>query len=320
MKNEIVIFTDGDVNIEVQINPEQETVWLTQKQMGELFGVKQATLSEHINNIIESGELDDTSIGFSDKSTGGRRPKIYNLDMILSVGYRVNSKRGIAFRKWANNVLKQYIMKGYAINEKRLQALEKTVDIQIRMLADALDIEETDVLRAVNEYTDALLLLDQYDHQALCKPDGNKPIYRITYEECVQMVGKMRDSFNTDVFGIEKENGKVAGIIAAVYQSVFGQDAYPSVEEKAANLLYFMIKDHPYVDGCKRIAASLFLEFLDKNNALFQDGTKRLSEGTLVAITLMIAESKPDEKDVMVKLVMNLLNLQETFATSHHNR
>lgn len=319
MNNEIVIFTDGDVNIEVQINPEEETVWLTQKQMGELFGVKQATLSEHINNIIMSGELDETSIGFSDKSTGGRKPKIYNLDMILSVGYRVNSKRGIAFRKWANNILKQYIMKGYAINEKRLQALQKTVDIQSRMLADALDIEETDVLRAVNEYTDALLLLDQYDHQKLCKPTGNKPIYRITYEECVEMVGKMQDTFNTDVFGIEKENGKVAGIIAAVYQSAFGQEAYPSVEEKAANLLYFMIKDHPYADGCKRIAASLFLEFLDKNNTLFQDGTKRLSEGTLVAITLMIAESKPDEKDVMVKLVMNLLDLQENFTTSLHN-
>ena len=319
MNNEIVIFTDGDVNIEVQINPEEETVWLTQKQMGELFGVKQATLSEHINNIIMSGELDETSIGFSDKSTGGRKPKIYNLDMILSVGYRVNSKRGIAFRKWANNILKQYIMKGYAINEKRLKALQKTVDIQSRMLADALDIEETDVLRAVNEYTDALLLLDQYDHQKLCKPTGNKPIYRITYEECVEMVGKMQDTFNTDVFGIEKENGKVAGKIAAVYQSAFGQEAYPSVEEKAANLLYFMIKDHPYADGCKRIAASLFLEFLDKNNALFQDGTKRLSEGTLVAITLMIAESKPDEKDVMVKLVMNLLDLQENFTTSLHN-
>ena len=319
MNNEIVIFTDGDVNIEVQINPEEETVWLTQKQMGELFGVKQATLSEHINNIIMSGELDETSIGFSDKSTGGRKPKIYNLDMILSVGYRVNSKRGIAFRKWANNILKQYIMKGYAINEKRLQALQKTVDIQSRMLADALDIEETDVLRAVNKYTDALLLLDQYDHQKLCKPTGNKPIYRITYEECVEMVGKMQDTFNTDVFGIEKENGKVAGIIAAVYQSAFGQEAYPSVEEKAANLLYFMIKDHPYADGCKRIAASLFLEFLDKNNTLFQDGTKRLSEGTLVAITLMIAESKPDEKDVMVKLVMNLLDLQENFTTSLHN-
>ena len=177
------------------------------------------------------------------------------------------------------------------------------------MLADALDIEESDVLRAVNEYTEALLLLDQYDHQTLCKPNGSRPIYHITYEECVQMVGKMRDSFHTDVFGVEKEAGKVEGIIAAVYQSVFGEEAYPSVEEKAANLLYFMIKDHPYADGCKRIAASLFLEFLDKNDVLFQEGIKRLSDGTLVAITLMIAESKPEEKDVMVKLVMNLLNL-----------
>ena len=229
--------------------------------------------------------------------------------MILSVGYRVNSKRGIAFRKWANDVLKRYILKGYAINEKRLQALEKTVDIQTRMLAGALDINESDVLRAVNEYTEALLLLDQYDHQVLIKPEGNKPVYRITYENCVQMVAGMRDSFNTDVFGVEKEPGKVAGIIAAIYQSVFGQDAYPSVEEKASNLLYFMIKDHPYADGCKRIAASLFLEFLDKNNALFQNGVKRISDGTLVAITLMIAESSPEEKDVMVKLVMNLLNL-----------
>ena len=288
MKNEIVLFTDGDVNIEVQINPEQETVWLTQKQMEVLFDVKHATVSEHISNILASGELDETSVGFSDRSTGGRKPQIYNLNMILSVGYRVNSKRGIAFRKWANNVLKQFILQGYAINEKRLQALKKTVDIQSRMLADALDIEEKDVLRAVNEYTDALILLDQYDHQTLSKPEGSTPVYRITYEECVQMVGQMKDSFETDVFG---------------------QDAYPSLEEKAANLLYFMIKDHPYADGCKRIAASLFLEFLDKNNALFLDGEKRLSEGTLVAITLMIAESKPEEKEVMVKLVMNLLKL-----------
>lgn len=288
MKNEIVLFTDGDVNIEVQINPEQETVWLTQKQMEVLFDVKHATVSEHISNILASGELDETSVGFSDRSTGGRKPKIYNLDMILSVGYRVNSKRGIAFRKWANNVLKQFILQGYAINEKRLQALKKTVDIQSRVLADALDIEEKDVLRAVNEYTDALILLDQYDHQTLSKPEGSTPVYRITYEECVQMVGQMKDSFETDVFG---------------------QDAYPSLEEKAANLLYFMIKDHPYADGCKRIAASLFLEFLDKNNALFLDREKRLSDGTLVAITLMIAESKPEEKEVMVKLVMNLLKL-----------
>lgn len=257
---------------------------MTQKQMEILFEVKHATISEHISNILSSGELDETSVGFSDKSTGGRKPKIYNLDMILSVGYRVNSKRGIAFRRWANNVLKQYIIQGYAINEKRLAALQKTNDIQTRMLACTLNVEEADILRAVNLYTDALVLLDQYDHQTLEKPKGNQPIYRITYEDCRHMVDAMENSFHSDVFGVE--------------------------EEKAANLLYFMIKDHPYADGCKRIAASLFLEFLDKNNALFQDGEKRLSDGTLVAVTLMIAESNPEEKEVMVKLVMNLLNLQ----------
>jgi len=309
MKNEIVLFSDGDISVEVEINPEQETVWLTQKQMGLLFEVKQATLSEHINNILNSGELDETSIGFSDKSSGGRKPKVYNLDMILSVGYRVNSKRGIAFRRWANRVLKDYVVQGYAINEKRLKALERTVDIQTKMLADALNVEESDILQAVNQYTDALLLLDQYDHQVVPKPDGSEPIYRITYEECCQMVDAMRDSFQTDVFGLEKEKGKVEGIIAAVYQSAFGEDAYPTLEEKAANLLYFMIKDHPYADGCKRIAASLFLEFLGKNNALIRDGKKVISDGALVAITLMIAESRPEEKDIMVALVMNFLTL-----------
>ena len=175
------------------------------------------------------------------------------------------------------------------------------------MLADALDVEASDILQAVNQYTDALQLLDQYDHQVVPRPDGNEPIYRITYEECCKMVDAMRDSFQTDVFGLEKEKGKVEGIIAAVYQSAFGEDAYPTLEEKAANLLYFMIKDHPYADGCKRIAASLFLEFLGKNNALIKDGKKVISDGALVAITLMIAESRPEEKDIMVALVMNFL-------------
>ena len=309
MNNEIVLFTDGDINLEVQVSPDQETVWLTQKQMEELFDVKHATISEHITNILESGELSETSVGFSDKSSGGRKPKIYNLDMILSVGYRVNSKRGIAFRRWANSVLKQYVIEGYAINEKRLQALEKTVEIQTKMLADALDVEAADILKAVNQYTEALTLLDQYDHQVVPRPEGNTPVYRITYEECKTMVNAMRDSFQTDVFGVEKEKGKVEGIIAAVYQSAFGEDCYPSLEEKAANLLYFMIKDHPYADGCKRIAASLFLEFLEKNNALFRDGQKIISDGALVAITLMIAESRPEEKDIMVALVMNFLTI-----------
>lgn len=310
MKNDLILFTDGNIQLEVPVSQDGESVWLSANQMATLFDKDETNIRKHINNIFKSSEVEKYNNTQKMRVVGVKQPvAFYSLDVILAVGYRVNSQRGIAFRKWANNILKQYIVKGYAINEKRLQALEKTVDIQSRMLADALDIEEKDVLRAVNEYTDALLLIDQYDHQALNKPDGNTPIYRITYEECAQMVGKMRDSFNTDVFGVEKEEGKVAGIIAAVYQSVFGQDAYPSLEEKATNLLYFMVKDHPYADGCKRIAASLFLEFLDKNNALFQDGGKRLSDGTLVAITLMIAESKPEEKDIMVKLVMNLLNL-----------
>ena len=229
--------------------------------------------------------------------------------MIISVGYRVKSQRGIEFRQWANKVLKQYVLQGYAINEKRLKALEKTVDIQTRMLAGVLDISERDILRAVNEYTEALTLLDQYDHQAICKPQGTEPIYKITYQDCVTMVSHMRDTFNTSVFGVEKVPGKVEGIIAAVYQSVFGEEAYPSLEEKAANLLYFVIKDHPYDDGCKRIAASLFLEFLDRNNALFTNGKPRLGQGELAALTLLIAESDPEEKEVMTKLTMNLLQL-----------
>ena len=309
LKNEIVLFTDGDINLEVELSPELETVWLTQKRMEALFDVKHATVSEHISNILASGELDETSVGFSDKSSGGRKPKIYNLDMILSVGYRVNSKRGIAFRRWANSVLKQYVIQGYAINEKRLQALERTVDIQTKMLACTLDVEESDVLKAVSSYTEALMLLDKYDHQSIEKPEGNKPIYKITYEECRNMVSHMEDSFKSDVFGVEKEKGKVEGILAAVYQSVFGGDVYPSLEEKAANLLYFIIKDHPYADGCKRIAASLFLEFLARNNALYRDDGKIISDGALVAITLMIAESRPEEKDIMVNLVMNFLTM-----------
>lgn len=310
MNNELVIFETKDNDIKLDVPVDRDTVWLTQAQMTELFNVDRTVITRHVNNVFKEHELiKESNVQKMHIANSDKPVQFYSLEVIISVGYRVKSQRGVEFRQWANKILKQYVIQGYAINEKRLHALEKTVDIQTRMLADALDVEEADVLRAVNEYTEALLLLDKYDHQALEKPDGAVPIYRITYEDCKEMVGKMRDSFDTDVFGVEKEAGKVAGIIAAVYQSVFGEDAYPSIEEKAANLLYFMIKDHPYADGCKRIAASLFLEFLDRNNTLFVDGTKRLSDGTLVAITLMIAESKPDEKDVMVKMVMNLLSL-----------
>ncbi len=307
-ENELVIFETEDSVIKLTVPIEDETVWLTQAQMTELFERDVSTISRHITNIFSTNEVDKKSnLHFLQIANSDKPVAYYSLDVIISVGYRVKSQRGIEFRQWANRVLKQYIINGYAINEKRLQALEKTVDIQTRMLANTLELEEKDVLCAVNEYTDALLLLDQYDHQALVKPTGQVPIYRITYEECASMVKRMKDTFNTDVFGVEKEAGKVRGIIAAIYQSAFGEDAYPSIEEKAANLLYFMIKDHPYADGCKRIAASLFLEFLDRNNALFVNQRKKISDGALVAITLMIAESKPDEKDVMVTLVMNLL-------------
>ena len=305
MKNEIILFKQGDLTLEVTVSPEEETVWLSQKQMGQLFDVKQSTLSEHISNILLSGELDETSIGLSDKSTGGRKAKLYNLDMILSVGYRVNSKKGIVFRKWANKVLKEYMIKGYALNEKRLETLNKTIEIQSRIISSTLELDNDEVYKVINEYTKALDLLDNYDHQCLVKPEGSDTLYRLSYEECRKLIDSMK--FESDVFGVEKEKGKLGGILAAVYQNVFGQEVYPSIEEKAANLLYFLVKDHPFADGCKRIAATIFLEFLNKNNALYRNGLQIISNSALVAITLMIAESKPIEKETMIILVMNFL-------------
>ena len=228
--------------------------------MEELFEVSHATISEHINNILKAGELDETSVGFSDKSSGGRKPRLYNLDMIISVGYRVNSKRGIAFRRWASGILKDYMLKGYAVNEKRLEALNKTVEIQSRMISSLTETPEDEVYEVVRRYTDALTLLDEYDHQCLNRPEGTDTLYRLSYEECRKLIDSM--AFGSDVFGVEKEKGKLEGILAAVYQNVFGVEVYPSIEEKAANLLYFLVKDHPFADGCKRIGASIFLEFL----------------------------------------------------------
>ena len=243
--------------------------------MTELFDTSKQNVSLHINNCFKEGELDKDSVvkDFLTTASDGKnyKTKYYNLDVIISVGYRVKSRRGIEFRRWANKVLKDYIIKGYAINDKRLEALQKTVEIQAKMLATAIEGDSDEVLKAVNLYTQALTLLDKYDHQSLEKPEGNQPIYRITYADCRAMVDRMEDSFKSDVFGVEKEPGKIEGILAAVYQDVFGGEVYPSLEEKAANLLYFMIKDHPFADGCKRIAASLFLEFLNRNNALFSD-------------------------------------------------
>ena len=310
MATEIMIFETKDNEIKLTVPVENETVWLTQAQMTELFQVDRTVITRHVNNVFKENELLRKSNVQKMHIPNSDRPvQFYSLEVIISVGYRVKSNRGVEFRQWANSVLKQYIMQGYAINEKRLAALQRTVDIQTKMLASTLEVDEAELLKAVNLYTNALMLLDQYDHQSIKKPAGNKAIYRITYEDCRNMVNEMEDSFHSDVFGVEKEKGKVEGILAAVYQSAFGKDAYPSLEEKAANLLYFMIKDHPYADGCKRIAASLFLEFLVRNNVLYGKGQKRISDGALVAITLMIAESDPKEKDIMVNLVMNLLTM-----------
>jgi prophage maintenance system killer protein len=313
-ENEIVLFETEDREITLNVEVNQDTVWLNRNQMAELFGRDVKTIGKHINNALKE-ELDNSTVAnfATVQNEGGRdverNIEYYNLDMIISVGYRVKSQRGIEFRRWANKVLKDYIIKGYAVNDKRLEALQKTVEIQAKMLATAIESDSDEVLKAVNLYTQALTLLDQYDHQSLEKPEGNQPIYRITYADCRAMVDRMEDSFKSDVFGVEKEPGKIEGILAAVYQDVFGGEVYPSLEEKAANLLYFMIKDHPFADGCKRIAASLFLEFLNRNNALFREGHKVVSDGALVAITLMIAESDPKEKDIMTTMVMNLLSV-----------
>ena len=316
--NEIILFETEDREIKLNVTVDQDTVWLNRNQMAELFDRDVKTIGKHINNAVRE-ELSDqvvvakfattTQHGAIEGKTQTHMTEYYNLDVIISVGYRVKSQRGIEFRRWANKVLKDYIIKGYAINDQRLEALQKTVEIQSKMISSILDIDGEGVLQAVTQYTRALTLLDQYDHQSLEKPKGESPVYRITYTDCRKMVDNMEDTFKSDVFGVEKEAGKVEGIIAAVYQSVFGGDVYPTLEEKAANLLYFMIKDHPFADGCKRIAASLFLEFLNRNNALFKNGQKVISDGALVAITLMIAESDPKEKDIMTTLVMNLLKI-----------
>ncbi|MBP5278850.1 MAG: virulence RhuM family protein [Erysipelotrichaceae bacterium] len=314
MKNEIVLFNDGDLNIEVQVNPEQETVWLDRNQMAELFDRDVKTIGKHINNALKE-ELDKSVVvakfatttkhGAIEGKTQIRMVEHYNLDVIISVGYRVKSDRGVAFRKWANSVLKDYLLEGYAVNEKRLEALNKTVEIQSRMISSLIETPEDEVYEVVRKYTDALTLLDEYDHQCLNRPEGNKTLYYLCYEECRNLIDSM--AFNSDVFGVEKEKGRLDGILAAVYQNVFGIEVYPSIEEKAANLLYFLIKDHPFADGCKRIGASIFLEFLNKNNNLFKDGRQIISNSALVAITLMVAESRPEEKEIMVTLIMNFL-------------
>lgn len=310
MNNEIVIFKDNELELNVSLSTEENTVWLSRADMVELFQRDQSVITKHIRNIFKEGELDEKSnVHFLHIANSDKPVKYYNLDVIISVGYRVKSKRGIIFRQWANKVLKQYLLQGYAVNEKRLKALNKTVQIQSEIIAGIAGIEADEVLKVVNEYSKALELLDNYDHQCITAPEGNKCTYWLKYDECMQLIKNMEFSASSGIFGLEKEPGKLESILSAIYQTAFGQEVYPTLEEKAANLLYFVVKDHPFNDGCKRIAAALFLYFLDRNKALFnKDGKKVISNSALVAITLMVAESKPEEKDLMVKLILNFLH------------
>ena len=308
-KNEIILFENQGVKLEVSLK--EETVWLTQAQMELLFDVKQSTLSEHINNIFKEGELDEkTSIGISDKSSGGRKSKIYNLDVIISVGYRVKSKNGVIFRQWANKILKDYILKGYAVNKRRLEYLEKTIkliDIANRMDEELEGNDAKEILKVIGDYSKALNLLDDYDHKTLKKIDGNIDERKIKYNECIEVINKLRFNEESSLFAVERDKG-LESIIGNIYQSFDGQDIYKSIEEKGANLLYLIVKDHVFTDGNKRIAATLFIYFLNFYGILYKNGNQTIDNNTLAALTLLIAESNPKEKDVIIDLVMNFLN------------
>ena len=309
-KFDLVRFTDNDFELDVRADSENDTVWLTQKEMAVLFNVTVDNISLHIRNILREGELDDSVVEESSVTAiDGKKyiTKLYNLDMIIAVGCRVKSKRGIVFRKWAIKVIKEYLVQGYSINQKRLEALSKTVDIQTRMLAYSLNIDKEELSKVINEYTRALDLLDNYDHQTLVKPKGEKAAYVMSYQEARDIIDSMKFNEMSNVFGVEKEQGKLNGIIEQVYQNVFGQELYPSIEEKAAHLLYFLVKDHPFADGCKRIAATLFINFLFRNNHLYRNNRQIISNEALVAITILTAESNPNEMEIIINLIMNLL-------------
>ena len=313
-KLQMVKFTDNDFELDVRADSENETVWLTQEEMALLFDVDRTRIVRHISNIYRDKELDSISTCAENAQVrleGNRKIKriikLFNLDLIISVGYRVNSKRGIAFRRWATKVLKDYLIEGVAINKKRIEALNKTIDIQTRMLSYALDIDKEELFKVIDGYTKALDLLDDYDHQTLAKPKGTTSDYVLTYEEAREIINSMKFNEKSDIFGVEKQQGKLNGIITQIYQNVFGKELYPSVEEKAAYLLYFLVKDHPFVDGCKRIAATLFINFLFKNKILYKNNRQIISNEALVALTILTAESNPDEMEIITKLITNLL-------------
>ena len=312
MENEIVLFESEDDQVKLNVEFDGETVWLTKEQMAALFGRDRTVISRHISNIYKEKEVEReaTCAKFAQVQTEGDRQvsrefELFNLDVIISVGYRVKSKRGVEFRRWATGVLRQYVLDGYATNKRRLAQLGQIVQVMDRI---PNSLEARDILSVIKAYTGALDLLDDYDHQRIAKPKGRAATYVLDYGECRGLIASMRFSRDSDLFGVEKDDS-FRSSIAAIYQGFGGQEMYPTLEEKAANLLYFVVKNHSFHDGNKRIAAALFLHFLNMNDALWADGAKRISDSALVALTIMIAESKPDEKEAMVALAMSFLSL-----------
>lgn len=318
MKNEIILFENQNVKLEV--NMKDETVWLSLEQLAILFDRDRTVIKRHINNIFKEKELDENEVcakfahttahGALTNKTQTREIDYYNLDMIISIGYRVKSQNGIIFRKWANKILKDYLLQGYAINQKRLEYLEKTVkliDIANRIDERLENSDAKEILKVIGNYSKALDLLDDYDHKTLVKPKGNDSEKQIKYKDCLDIINKLRFNEESDIFAIERDNGLEA-IIGNIYQTFDGNDVYKSIEEKASNFLYMIVKNHVFIDGNKRIAATLFIYFLNYYDILYKDTKQVIDNNTLAALTLLIAESNPKEKDIIIDLVMNFLD------------
>ncbi len=311
ISRQLVFFQSQDENIEIPVKVESDSLWLTRTQMADLFGVTPQNITLHLRNVYKANELSESAtskesllVQIEGTRQVSRKVQEYNLDAIISVGYRINSVRATQFRIWATKVLKEYILRGYAINNQRLKQLGQAVEVMKRV-SNRLDTNQ--VLDVVKSYSSALALLDGYDHQTIRKPAAKTRSVELSYEECRAFIDSMSFSEDSSLFGNEKD-GSFKSALGAIYQSFGGKDLYPSAQEKAANLLYFVTKNHAFSDGNKRIAAGLFLYFLRRNKLLLRkDGSKRIADHTLVALTVMIAESKPSEKEMMVNLVMNFL-------------
>ena len=305
---ELIIFENQSVKLEV--NMKDETVWLTQKQMAELFNKSRTSITMHINNIFREGELEEKSnVSFIDIANSDKPVKVYSLDIIISVGYRVKSKNGIIFRKWANSVLKDYLLKGYSVNQKRLEQLEKTVkliDITSRAYERLDGNDAKEIIKVIDKYSKGLDILDNYDNRRLNKITGTISDKKITYELCLSIIKELKYNENSNIFALERNLG-LASIINTIYQTFDGKDVYSSVEEKAANFLYLIVKNHVFIDGNKRIGACLFIFFLSFYNILYKDDNFIIDSKLLAALTLLIAESNPREKDILIGLTMNFL-------------